>query len=348
MPVIRGAWAEGLADAIMHFAKGDTAEGQAARDAAFDQAPDTPGELDGVRFDWITDADARFGPTFEIIIQGRYGLVAFSEVADCKARGPKDLRDTVWYPVQIQFREGQSVAALLPTRYPGSERSSDLALRMGRSTGWQEEAAGAIGFGPAFAGAFRSRRDRAAHGAVARFRPSLMATAARLTPTIFDKLVADVEISGLRAVDTPQVMSEIMSFYPVPEIKRFGEAALRATVKRDLAWLLNTTQFGARADLEGYAEVQASVLNFGVPDLAGRSHHARTILDLAREIRDSIRIFETRLDPESLVVEPLASKDKANTVVFLIHAEISSGVRPLPVQFRTELETDTAAVEVSE
>ena len=113
-----------------------------------------------------------------------------------------------------------------------------------------------------------------------------MATAARLTPTIFDKLVADVEISGLRAVDTPQVMSEIMSFYPVPEIKRFGEAALRATVKRDLAWLLNTTQFGARADLEGYAEVQASVLNFGVPDLAGRSHHARTILDLAREIRD--------------------------------------------------------------
>ena len=47
-------------------------------------------------------------------------------------------------------------------------------------------------------------------------------------------------------------------------------------------------------------------------------------------------------------MEPLASKDKANTVVFLIHAEISSGVRPLPVQFRTELETDTAAVEVSE
>ena len=147
MPVIRGAWVEGLADAIMHFAKGDAAEGQAARDAALDQAPDTPGELDGVRFDWITDADARFGPTFEIIIQGRYGLVAFSEVSRLQSGGPKDLRDTVWYPVQIQFREGQSVAALLPTRYPGSERSSDLALRMGRSTGWQEEAAGAIGLG---------------------------------------------------------------------------------------------------------------------------------------------------------------------------------------------------------
>lgn len=175
-----------------------------------------------------------------------------------------------------------------------------------------------------------------------------MVTAARLTPTIFDKLVADVQISGLRTTDTPDVMSEVMRFYPVPEMQRFGEAALRATVKRDIAWLLNTTQFAAGADLDGYPEVKSSVLNFGVPDLAGRTHHARTVLDLAREIRNAIRMFETRLDPETLVVEPLASKDKVNTVIFLIHGEISSGVRPVPVQFRTELEADTAAVEVSE
>ena len=89
MPVIRGAWAEGLAEAIEHYANDRTAEGQAARDAALDEAPDTPGELDGVRFDWITDADARFGPTFEVIIQGRYGLVAFSELAGVQSESPK-------------------------------------------------------------------------------------------------------------------------------------------------------------------------------------------------------------------------------------------------------------------
>ncbi|HET7605914.1 MAG TPA: type VI secretion system baseplate subunit TssE [Sphingomicrobium sp.] len=175
-----------------------------------------------------------------------------------------------------------------------------------------------------------------------------METGARLTPTIFDKLVADVEISGLKATETPDVMGEMMRHYPIPEIKRFGESALRATVKRDLAWLLNTTQFGARGELEGYPQVQTSVLNYGVPDLAGRSLHSRTILDRAREIRNAIRVFETRLEPESLVVEPLASKDKPNAVVFLIHAEISSTLRPVPVQFRTELEADTASVEVSE
>ena len=175
-----------------------------------------------------------------------------------------------------------------------------------------------------------------------------MAANARLTPTIFDKLVADVEISGLRSNETPDVVSEMTTHYAVPDIKRFGEAALRATVKRDLAWLLNTTQFGARGELEGYPQVQTSVLNYGVPDLAGRSLHSRTILDRAREIRNAIRVFETRIEPESLVVEPLASKDKPNAVVFLIHAEISSTLRPVPVQFRTELEADTASVQVSE
>jgi type VI secretion system protein ImpE len=147
MPIIRGSWCQGIADAIAHYASGNGKAAQAARDAALDQAPDTPGELDGLRFEWISDADMRFGPTFEAIIQARYGLIAFSEVDRLTSEGPKDLRDTVWYPVQIQFREGQSVAALLPARYPGTERSGDLAVRMGRSTDWKSGASGETGLG---------------------------------------------------------------------------------------------------------------------------------------------------------------------------------------------------------
>ena len=147
MPIIRGAWAEGLADAIIHYANGRTAEGDAARDAALDSAPNTPGKLDGVQFDWIADVDARFGPTCEVIIQGRYGLIAFSEINRIESEGPRDLRDTVWYPVQIAFREGQSVAGLVPARYPGTESSDDISLRMGRSTGWKQTESGEIGCG---------------------------------------------------------------------------------------------------------------------------------------------------------------------------------------------------------
>lgn len=176
-----------------------------------------------------------------------------------------------------------------------------------------------------------------------------MAVKQRLTPSLFDKLVADVEISGLRKdVDMPEVTREAMRYYSVPKLERFNEQALRATVRRDLAWLLNTTNFGALGALDAYPHVQTSVLNFGVPDLAGKSLHRRTILDRAREIRNAIRVFETRIDADSLVVEPVSSGDNVNAVTFIIHGDISAAARNMPVQFRTELEADTASVQVSE
>jgi type VI secretion system protein ImpF len=176
-----------------------------------------------------------------------------------------------------------------------------------------------------------------------------MAEGARLTPSLFDKLVADVNISGLRtAEEPPEIMREAMRYYTVPRLDRFGETALRATIRRDLAWLLNTTNFGALGSLEAYPEVESSVLNYGVPDLAGKTLHGRTILDRAREIRNAIRDFETRLDPDSLVVEPVSSKDRPNSITVLIQAVIKSEVRPIAVQYRTDLEADTAAVEVAE
>ena len=173
--------------------------------------------------------------------------------------------------------------------------------------------------------------------------------AQRLTPTLFDKLVADVELSGLKNNEgaMPQVMQESLRTYAVPRLDRFNEAALRATIRRDLAWLLNTTQYGALGSLKDYPEVQTSVINYGVPDLAGKSLHGRTILDRAREIRHAVRTFETRLEPDSLVIEPIKSKD-SNSIGFLIHGDIRSALRTMPVQFRTELDAETASVSVGE
>lgn len=140
-------WAQGLCEAVAHHAAGRMAESDAAREAAFEAAPDTPGSLDGVAFDWIADADGRFGPSFEAIIGGRYGLVAFDTLTKITSAGPQDLRDTVWYPVQLAFKAGQSVAAMLPTRYPGSEKSDDVDERLGRATNWRDSDAGQVGSG---------------------------------------------------------------------------------------------------------------------------------------------------------------------------------------------------------
>lgn len=177
-----------------------------------------------------------------------------------------------------------------------------------------------------------------------------MAVTQRLTPTLFDKLVADLEISGLRdsANETPDVAQEKFRHYSVPKLERFNEAALRATIRRDLAWLLNTTNLESLVDLEPFPQVQESVLNYGLTDLAGRTLNRRAVLARAREIRKAIRLFEPRMRGDSLTVDPVDDESQPHSLTFMIQGDISSAAQTMPVKFRTEVEAETTAVNVRE
>jgi type VI secretion system protein ImpE len=129
-------WSAQLVRSLSLLISGQVEASLEARDKAFEAAPDTPGEMDGVEFDWIADADLRFGPAIEAIIAGQWGIVPFEAIAYIKSDGPNDLRDLVWYPVQIGFRSGQSVAAFIPTRYPGTETSDRSEALLARVTEW--------------------------------------------------------------------------------------------------------------------------------------------------------------------------------------------------------------------
>ncbi len=133
-------WADGVAEALRLAATGDVARADDVRAAAFDAAPDTPGTIDGADIDWIADADPRFGPVVEAIIGGRYGLLPFDAIERLSAEGPKDLRDLVWYPVELTLKAGARVAALLPVRYP--DLSDDPAERAARATRWRDDGHG--------------------------------------------------------------------------------------------------------------------------------------------------------------------------------------------------------------
>ena len=180
-----------------------------------------------------------------------------------------------------------------------------------------------------------------------------MASAAgpsRLNPTLFDKLVAENDLSGLRGeeIDKIEESRETMRYYSVPRLERFNEAALRATVRREIAWLLNTTHLGAAVDLEPYPHVQTSVLNYGVADLSGKSLNHRLIAQRARDIRNAIRAFEPRIQEKSLAVEPVNSVERENSITYVIHGDVTSAVKALPVKFRTDIEADSASATVRE
>jgi type VI secretion system protein ImpF len=169
--------------------------------------------------------------------------------------------------------------------------------------------------------------------------------ASRINPTLFDKLVADLHIDGVREV--PQGELELsrasMRFYAVPRIERFNEAALRATVLRELSWILNTTNLNASQPLDETPEVATSVLNYGVADMSGKLLSPRAVRTRAREIRDAITTFEPRMHPDHLDVEAKSAPERPNAVTFVIRGDVAHAVSAMPVEFKTDVEIDTGA-----
>jgi type VI secretion system protein ImpF len=172
----------------------------------------------------------------------------------------------------------------------------------------------------------------------------------RLNPTLFDKLVAGNEIGGLRGseIENVEQRRDSLSAYSIHNLERFNEEALRATVRRELAWLLNTTNFESAHDLSAYPQVRTSVLNYGVPDLAGKAMSNPNVLRRAQQIRNAIVAFEPRIEPRSLEVEVSSQIERDNSLTFVIHADVTSAVRAIPIELRTDLEVDTASVTVRE
>lgn len=142
------AWIARLGEALKRDAAGETDLATALREDAYAEAPPRKGTVDGQPFEWITDADARFGPALEAVVDGAYHWLPFQHIAKLELEAPKDLRDLVWMEGALTLTNGGSFGILVPARYPGSEKSSDPATVMGRRTDWEEMAPGMYkGFG---------------------------------------------------------------------------------------------------------------------------------------------------------------------------------------------------------
>ena len=140
-PMIFGApdqWLAYSIEAQLLAGQGKIAESQQLRNKAFDEASPSCGVIDGQRFDWIADADMRLGPVIEAVINGRYYWVPFSRLTRIVIDAPEDLRDMVWMPAHFWFENEGETVALIPTRYPGSQASSDGQILMAKKTVWEE------------------------------------------------------------------------------------------------------------------------------------------------------------------------------------------------------------------
>jgi len=133
-------WLALLIESLLLAGRGELQKSAHLRARAFEDAEASSGEINGQPFEWIADADSRLGPVLEAVINGRYYWVPFARLAAVTIEEPQDLRDLVWMPAQFQFANGGEVVGLIPTRYPGSERSGDGLIMLARKTEWQEVA----------------------------------------------------------------------------------------------------------------------------------------------------------------------------------------------------------------
>ena len=124
---------------------------------------------------------------------------------------------------------------------------------------------------------------------------------------------------------------------------------LRDGVRRDLAALFNATSLEVVEDLTDYPHVQRSTLNFGMPDLSGRTASGLDVPELERSLQRAIHEFEPRLLEDTVKISSEAYDAKShNTMVAIIEAELWSQPLPQKLMLRTELDLESGDVKLQE
>src|ERR1700761_3789823 len=152
---------------------------------------------------------------------------------------------------------------------------------------------------------------------------------AKLNPSLFEKLTLNDRVTSIVEEGRVEMQGQTMlRLNSGPQlIERYNETAMRASVRRELGWLLNTVHLGASVDLTPYPQVKTSVLNYGMPDLTGRASSPAAVRARANQIADQIRVFEPRLDDKTLEVRAEPGVGLDNAVSYIIHGNITSAVR---------------------
>ncbi len=129
-----------------------------------------------------------------------------------------------------------------------------------------------------------------------------------------------------------------------------SQERLRASVLRDLTWLFNTTNLAALEDLSAHPETAKSVLNYGLPDLAGHTVSGIDVPRLEQLLRQAIWHFEPRLIQRSVRVRLMVHPNvmSHNSMSFSIEAELWSQPLPLQLFLRTEIDLEDGDVRVAE
>jgi type VI secretion system protein ImpF len=125
---------------------------------------------------------------------------------------------------------------------------------------------------------------------------------------------------------------------------------IRQCVIRDLETLFNCPAPSENRQYEDYPEVSTSVLNFGIPGLAGTYASNLDLNVLERRVRQAIWDFEPRLARSSVKVRAHGDTDEfgVTALAFSIDAELWSYPQPERISLMARVAHESGRVVVRE
>ena len=132
------------------------------------------------------------------------------------------------------------------------------------------------------------------------------------------------------------------------ELRAVTTRRLREYVRRDLDALLNCANLDAVVDLSAWPNVQGSVINFGMPSLAGRMARSVDPQQIASTIELAIRRFEPRLSALRVTAETSEEGSETHVLAFRIEAQLWGQPMPQQLVLRTSIDVDSGSVKVAD
>ncbi len=149
-----------------------------------------------------------------------------------------------------------------------------------------------------------------------------------VTLTLLDRLIdLDPKVSEEPAMSRPQSVRQ-----------------LKASLKRDLEWLLNTRRTPLEVT-DRESELHRSLYNYGLPDLTNFGLHSTNDQSrLTWLLEETIAIFEPRLEGVKVAMQPISPGSRQ--LRFQIEGLLRMDPAPERVSFDTVLELTSGAYQV--
>ncbi|NTS75652.1 type VI secretion system baseplate subunit TssE [Catenovulum sp. SM1970] len=124
---------------------------------------------------------------------------------------------------------------------------------------------------------------------------------------------------------------------------------LRQLVQRDIAWLLNSVSADASIDMDDFPYVKSSTINYGIPELAGRTSAVFNAKQIEREVARCVKQYEPRIIASTLKVKVHVNKEEMSnhTLSFEISGDLWAQPLPLQLFLKTEVDLENGHVQVT-